>query len=407
MNTIIIKCSKCKQRLRIPKKEGKVNVTCPKCNESFEYPFKRAKNNAWVYLREKIKKHPIFFGILYTIYFNISINLSKLGILDLKYFFLLLVSSFIVWIFINWLLDMISKSKTKWFFQQWFVLIMLFFMAPIGITLLWSGSNFKKLSKLLLTLFFGAFFLIGTINNTPGYLYQSSKTKVMNIFSEKKEKIKLDNTVDISLSNLRTEIEKNQKNFQEGTYTTSEIAKKWKNSVVSIISLDSKGYIIAEGSGFIISKNGVIVTNYHVIEDGKSISVKLSEDMTDSKAKLVKYDSSKDIAILHIDINKEFVPAVLGNSDKINEGEDIIAIGNPYGWERSISEGIISGIRDLEVIKLVQITAPISPGSSGGALFNRNGEVIGITTLASYWGAQNINFAIPINYLYTLITENY
>jgi len=129
--------------------------------------------------------------------------------------------------------------------------------------------------------------------------------------------------------------------------------------------------------------------------------------MKDLKATLVKYDSSKDIAILSLNINIDLNPTVLGNSNNIKEGEDIIAIGNPYGWEKTISEGIISGIRDLEVIKLLQITAPVSQGSSGGALFNRNGEVIGITTLASYWGAQNINFAIPINYLHSLISENY
>lgn len=409
METEIIKCPNCQQKLRIPKKDGTVNATCPKCHESFKYPYKRSKksnNKLWLYVKENIKNHPIFLGILSTTYFNIFIGLSRLGILNVANIFLVLITYIIVWIFINWLLDIISKSKTKWFFQKWFVWIMLFFMAPIGITLLWSGSNFKKPSKIILTLFFGTFFLIGTLTNTPGDVYKSSKNEVMKIFSEKKEKAQIKHATDISFSTLRAEIKRNQKSLKNSSYATSEIAKKWKNSIVSIISMDSKGSIVAKGSGFIIGKKGIIATNYHVIEESISISVNLSENMKDLEASLVKYDSSKDIAILNLNMNMDLIPTVLGNSNNINEGEDIVAIGNPYGWEKTISEGIVSGIRDLEVIKLLQITAPVSQGSSGGALFNRNGEVIGITTLASYWGAQNINFAIPINYLHSLISEN-
>lgn len=87
-------------------------------------------------------------------------------------------------------------------------------------------------------------------------------------------------------------------------------------------------------------------------------------------------------------------------------GEPVVAIGNPYGWENTISDGLISGIREIEDLKLLQITTPISPGSSGGALFNMKGEVIGITTIGSEWGAQNLNFAIPINYLRTMIEKD-
>lgn len=86
-------------------------------------------------------------------------------------------------------------------------------------------------------------------------------------------------------------------------------------------------------------------------------------------------------------------------------GEQILAIGNPYGFENTISDGLISGIREIADFKLLQITAPVSPGSSGGALFNMKGEVIGITSIGSQWNAQNLNFAIPINTLKILVRE--
>ncbi len=116
---------------------------------------------------------------------------------------------------------------------------------------------------------------------------------------------------------------------------------------------------------------------------------------------------SQDIAILHIEgENKQFRPVILGNSDDLQVGERVLAIGNPYGWENTVSDGLISGIREIDDFKLLQITAPISPGSSGGALFNMKGEVIGITTIGSQWGAQNLNFAIPINSLKSLIKQD-
>ena len=96
-------------------------------------------------------------------------------------------------------------------------------------------------------------------------------------------------------------------------------------------------------------------------------------------------------------------PVVLGDSDELEVGERVVAIGNPYSWENTLSDGLVSGIRELEGTTLLQITAPISPGSSGGALFNMKGEVIGITTIGSTWGAQNLNFAVPVNSLKALI----
>ena len=97
------------------------------------------------------------------------------------------------------------------------------------------------------------------------------------------------------------------------------------------------------------------------------------------------------------------IAAPLGDSNKIEIGEKVVAIGNPLGYERTVSDGIISGLREEKGMKYLQITTPISPGSSGGALLNMYGEVIGITSMGYLGFAQNLNFAVPINYVCSLI----
>ena len=158
------------------------------------------------------------------------------------------------------------------------------------------------------------------------------------------------------------------------------------------------------GSGFIISPTGLVVTNHHVIEDAQKLAIALTDEdiqIFDVK-KIVIADSLKDIAILKID-DANFPFVFLGNSDKTKVGQRVFAIGNPEGFTNTISEGIVSQIREFQTgIKSFQITTPISFGSSGGALFNEYGEVIGITNMIFLEG-QNINFAVPINYVKELL----
>lgn len=164
----------------------------------------------------------------------------------------------------------------------------------------------------------------------------------------------------------------------------------------------------AAGSGFIFSDDGYILTNFHVVEDSSSISVAMYDGKT-YDAKLVGYDEGNDVAVLKIDA-KDLVPVVLGNSDNINVGDSVVAIGNPLGeLTFSLTSGAISAKdRDITMsngstMRLMQTDCAINSGNSGGALFNMYGEVIGITNAkyssssASEASIDNIGFAIPIN----------
>ena len=170
----------------------------------------------------------------------------------------------------------------------------------------------------------------------------------------------------------------------------------------------------ASGSGFIISEDGYILTNHHVIEDSSSISVSMY-DGTSHEAKLIGYDASNDLAVLKIEA-ENLVPVVLGDSDNLNVGDSVVAIGNPLGeLTFSLTSGAISA-KDRKVplssnvtMDLLQTDCAINSGNSGGALFNLYGEVIGITN-AKYSSSgsgeasiDNIGFAIPVNDVLPLV----
>jgi len=175
------------------------------------------------------------------------------------------------------------------------------------------------------------------------------------------------------------------------------IAKAANGAVVSIVMFDKDGNPIAQGSGFIVSKNGLIVTNYHVIAEGTSAVVKLPSGAFYAVDGVVASDKKRDIALIKAH-GTGFRTLSLGNSDGVQVGEGVVAIGNPLSLESTVSNGIISGMRTDEELggKFLQITTPISPGSSGGPLFNMAGQVIGVTTMYLK-GGENLNFAIPIN----------
>ena len=134
---------------------------------------------------------------------------------------------------------------------------------------------------------------------------------------------------------------------------------------------------ISQGSGFVISHNGIIVTNFHVIEGAYFAQVNLDGVIYDN-AELIKGMPEMDIAILKIDA-LQLPELPLGDSTEIVSGEAIVAIGNPLGLERSVSNGIVSATRTVGKIKLIQMTVPISTGSSGGPIINEYGQAIGIT----------------------------
>lgn len=195
--------------------------------------------------------------------------------------------------------------------------------------------------------------------------------------------------------------------------TATEIYAANVNSTVGIttsVTTNFFGYqttSAASGSGFILTDNGYIITNYHVIEDANAITV-TTYNGTSYQAELIGYDESNDVAVLKIDAN-DLVPVVLGDSGNTNVGDEVIAIGNPLGeLTFSLTSGSVSAL-DREVtinniaMNLIQTDCAINSGNSGGALFNMYGEVIGITNAkysnSSMSGASidNIGFAIPIN----------
>ncbi|MCD8098988.1 MAG: trypsin-like peptidase domain-containing protein [Oscillospiraceae bacterium] len=198
-----------------------------------------------------------------------------------------------------------------------------------------------------------------------------------------------------------------------GAMTASEVYAANVNSTVGIttsITTNFFGYqttSAASGSGFIITSDGYILTNEHVIEDASSITVTLY-DGTAYDAELVGYDTSNDIAVLKIDA-AGLTPVTIGDSDALSVGEDVVAIGNPLGeLTFSLTKGVVSALnREVTMstgvtMTLIQTDCAINSGNSGGALFNMYGEVIGITngkysSSGSSTSIDNIGFAIPIN----------
>jgi hypothetical protein len=182
--------------------------------------------------------------------------------------------------------------------------------------------------------------------------------------------------------------------------TTSQIVKKHSPSVVTIIALDQNDQPLSLGSGFFINTGGDIASNHHVFEGSGKAIIKTMDGRKGEVLEIINDDPGLDLLIAKTSLkNTNALP--LGDSDTITLGEEIIAIGNPAGLEGTVSNGIVSGIRKVDRFKFIQITAPISPGSSGGPVFNTTGQVIGIATAYLDIG-QNLNFAMPINYLKSL-----
>lgn len=210
---------------------------------------------------------------------------------------------------------------------------------------------------------------------------------------------------------------------KDGDLNAQEIIENNKAALVSIwyhttdnysyYSYTSNDTTLLNGSGFIFRADGLIGTNFHVVERIDSIIVKTS-DGNFYYAQIVLIDEKNDFAILKIvsEDSLNFQTINFGNSDNVKQGQDVYAIGSPLGFEYTISQGIVAAIRQNEKVdfndpvtympvtktfeKVIQITAAISPGNSGGALFNSKGEVIGITTY-TFMGYGNLNFAVAIN----------
>lgn len=185
--------------------------------------------------------------------------------------------------------------------------------------------------------------------------------------------------------------------------TARQIAQKTFPSVVLLVMEDANGQPISLGSGFFVREN-IIATNMHVVEGAargyaKIVGQKPKYDISG----IVGINSKLDLVLLTISGTKAPLLS-LGDSRQVAVGDNIYVVGNPMGLEGTFSQGIVSSVRQIGSDTLMQITAPISPGSSGGPVLDVQGKVIGVA-VATYKGGQNLNFAIPSSYLAELLID--
>lgn len=188
------------------------------------------------------------------------------------------------------------------------------------------------------------------------------------------------------------------------TLSVAELVRQVSPAVVYIETFDAAGQQDGLGSGFIVDASGLVVTNLHVIAGSAAATVKMADGEVYDRVEVLDFDPRRDIAVLRIRPFNSLPTLTLADSDRIEIGQDAVAVGNPKGLEHTVTSGIVSGFRQWEGYRVIQISVPISPGSSGGPLFDRSGRVIGITTAQLRGeGTQNLNFAVPINYAKPLI----
>jgi serine protease Do len=188
--------------------------------------------------------------------------------------------------------------------------------------------------------------------------------------------------------------------------TTAEIVKNYDKSIVMIEALDAYNEPLAFGSG-IAAGNGLFITNYHVldVEGVKKYRIIASDNKVYEVDGIIKYDEIRDLAIIKSKQLFKITPVKIGTYKSVAKGEKIVTIGNPNGLQNTVSEGIVSGLHNLNeyALNLIQITAPITYGSSGGALFNMRGEAIGVTTMGSDEG--NLNFAVAMDHTHAWLNQ--
>jgi serine protease Do len=157
------------------------------------------------------------------------------------------------------------------------------------------------------------------------------------------------------------------------------------------------------GTGFIVDKNGYIITNNHVVEGGDKIRVKIHGDSNEYRARVIGTDKETDLAVIKIESRKGLVPVSIGNSDAVQVGDWAVAIGSPFGLEATVTAGIVSATGRNNIggafQSFIQTDAAINPGNSGGPLLNIKGEVIGVNTMIATraGGSEGVGFALPVN----------
>jgi serine protease Do len=203
-----------------------------------------------------------------------------------------------------------------------------------------------------------------------------------------------------------------------GDLTPAELFKRLAPAVVTVGLLGDEEREVGGGTGFVIDRSGTIVTNHHVIAAGRKINVKFIDGAVYEEVTLLTDDVAADLALLRVQLEKPkngkpptFEPLKLGDSDAVVVGERAISIGNPLGLDHTLTDGLVSARRMIEGRAWIQMSVPVSPGNSGGPLFNMRGEVIGVTTAQLGTGlfgrGQNLNIAIPVKALVEHVRTSY
>jgi regulator of sirC expression with transglutaminase-like and TPR domain len=197
--------------------------------------------------------------------------------------------------------------------------------------------------------------------------------------------------------------EPNGKELVAKSRTVEELAKDLKPSIVVITAKGRESKRDQLGTGFVVDANGIIATNLHVIGEGRPIAVETGDGKKFDVIAIQAIDRLRDLAL--IKVNAKDLPALpLADSDRVKDGQAIVALGNPQGLKHSVTAGVVSGRRDIDGQSMIQIAIPLEPGNSGGPVVDMQGRAIGVVTLKSLV-TENLGFASPINVLKSLIAK--
>jgi regulator of sirC expression with transglutaminase-like and TPR domain len=187
------------------------------------------------------------------------------------------------------------------------------------------------------------------------------------------------------------------------TPSVEELTQRVRKSVAVIMSAGRDGQNEGLGSGFIAAPDGLVVTNFHVIREGRAVRVQLADGRQFDATAVHASDRALDLAILRIDAH-DLPHLQLGNSDELKQGQSVLALGSPRGFKNSVVAGVVSGVREIEGRPMIQLAIPIEPGNSGGPLIDMQGRVQGVLTMKSLV-TPNLGFALSVNLIKPLLEK--
>jgi len=180
--------------------------------------------------------------------------------------------------------------------------------------------------------------------------------------------------------------------------TVEQLAEDAKESIAVLLYTGRDGKKQGIGTGFVISEDGLIATNLHVIGEARPIHVQLADGSKHEATIVHASDRKFDLAIIKIDVKEKLKPLILGDSNALKQGQAIVALGHPRGLEYSVVAGVLSGKRDMDGVSMLQLAIPIEQGNSGGPVLDMQGRVVGIVTMKSLV-TNNLGFAVPVSAL--------